>query len=146
VQRYASVDASLYRAILNRCVEANKMCMDDMMAIDAKAAWANRAASTWRSPADADRAGFHHRSWPQVRCVHVQRCHPGNRLSRRELEQILMNDTFDLTKFIFGRLSWGIDSLYDPIIMATLVVVLGGLGLVAAMTYYRSGARCGMTG
>jgi hypothetical protein len=113
VQRYASVDASLYRAILNRCVEANKMCMDDMMAIDAKAAWANRAASTWRSPADADRAGFHHRSWPQVRCVHVQR-HPGNRLSRRELEQILMNDTFDLTKFIFGRLSWGIDSLYDP--------------------------------
>jgi hypothetical protein len=32
-------------------------------------------------------------------------------------------------KFIFGRLSWGIDSLYDPIIMATLVgVVLGGLG------------------
>jgi cytochrome o ubiquinol oxidase subunit 2 len=36
VQRFASVDASLYRAILNRCVEANKMCMDDMMAIDAK--------------------------------------------------------------------------------------------------------------
>ena len=36
VQRYASVDASLYKAILNRCVEANKMCMDDMMAIDAK--------------------------------------------------------------------------------------------------------------
>jgi cytochrome o ubiquinol oxidase subunit 2 len=33
VQRFASVDASLYRAILNR---ANKMCMDDMMAIDAK--------------------------------------------------------------------------------------------------------------
>ena len=36
VMRYASVDASLYKAILNRCVEANKMCMDDMMAIDAK--------------------------------------------------------------------------------------------------------------
>ena len=36
VQRYASVDASLYKAILNRCVEANKMCMDDMMAIDAR--------------------------------------------------------------------------------------------------------------
>jgi hypothetical protein len=32
-----------------------------------------------------------------------------------------MNDTFDLTKFIFGRLSWGIDSLYDPDHMATLV-------------------------
>ena len=36
VQRYASVDASLYKAIVNRCVEANKMCMDDMMAIDAR--------------------------------------------------------------------------------------------------------------
>ena len=36
VQRYASVDASLYKAILNRCVEANKMCMEDMMAIDAR--------------------------------------------------------------------------------------------------------------
>jgi cytochrome o ubiquinol oxidase subunit 1 len=41
-----------------------------------------------------------------------------------------MNDTFDLTKFIFGRLSWGIDSLYDRSSLATLVgVVLGGLGL-----------------
>ena len=36
VQRYASVDASLYKAIVNRCVEANKMCMEDMMAIDAR--------------------------------------------------------------------------------------------------------------
>ena len=49
-----------------------------------------------------------------------------------------MNDTFDLTKFIFGRLSWESIPFYDPIIMATLVgVVLGGLGLVAAMTYYK---------
>jgi hypothetical protein len=40
-------------------------------------------------------------------------------------------NTFDLTKFIFGRLSWGIDSLLRPDHMATLVgVVLGGLGLV----------------
>jgi cytochrome o ubiquinol oxidase subunit 2 len=36
VQRYASVDPGLYKAIVNRCVEANKMCMEDMMAIDAK--------------------------------------------------------------------------------------------------------------
>lgn len=35
IRRYASVDPSLYKAILNRCVEANKMCMDEMMAIDA---------------------------------------------------------------------------------------------------------------
>ncbi len=36
VRRYASVDRDLYRAILNMCVEAGKMCMNEMMAIDAK--------------------------------------------------------------------------------------------------------------
>jgi cytochrome o ubiquinol oxidase subunit 2 len=36
VRRYAKIDAGLYKAILNRCVEPGKMCMHDMMAIDAK--------------------------------------------------------------------------------------------------------------
>ncbi len=31
VQAFASVDPGLYRAILNRCVEAGKPCIDDMM-------------------------------------------------------------------------------------------------------------------
>ena len=35
VRRYATVDASLYEAILNRCVDSSKMCMNQMMAIDA---------------------------------------------------------------------------------------------------------------
>lgn len=35
VRRYASVDDGLYEAILNRCVDGRKMCMHDMMAIDA---------------------------------------------------------------------------------------------------------------
>jgi len=35
VRHYASVAPGLYDAILNRCVEANRMCMKDMMAIDA---------------------------------------------------------------------------------------------------------------
>jgi len=34
VRYYGSVDASLYDAILNRCVEPNRMCMRDIMAID----------------------------------------------------------------------------------------------------------------
>lgn len=34
VHRYAKVDADLYDAILNRCVESNRMCLKDMMAID----------------------------------------------------------------------------------------------------------------
>src|SRR5262249_43704523 len=36
VRRYASVDQDLFRAVLNRCVEPGKMCLSDMMAIDAK--------------------------------------------------------------------------------------------------------------
>ncbi len=35
VRHYATVDADLYNAILNRCVDRNKMCMSQMMAIDA---------------------------------------------------------------------------------------------------------------
>ncbi|VTU12877.1 MULTISPECIES: ubiquinol oxidase subunit II [unclassified Variovorax] len=34
VRRYASVAPGLYDAILNRCVESNKMCLKDMAAID----------------------------------------------------------------------------------------------------------------
>jgi cytochrome o ubiquinol oxidase subunit 2 len=36
VRKYATVDATLYKAILNMCVETGKMCMDEMTAIDAK--------------------------------------------------------------------------------------------------------------
>src|SRR5450830_292577 len=35
VQRFASVAPDLYNAILNRCVDSSKMCMNEMMAIDA---------------------------------------------------------------------------------------------------------------
>jgi cytochrome o ubiquinol oxidase subunit II len=35
VRHYAQVDAGLYDAILNRCVDPAKMCMHEMMAIDA---------------------------------------------------------------------------------------------------------------
>ncbi|MDD0809944.1 ubiquinol oxidase subunit II [Curvibacter sp. RS43] len=34
VRHYAKVDAELYHAILNRCVDSSKMCMNEMMAID----------------------------------------------------------------------------------------------------------------
>ncbi|MEI9415283.1 ubiquinol oxidase subunit II [Mesorhizobium sp. Cs1321R2N1] len=36
VRHYASVDPALYGAILNLCVERGKMCMNEMMSIDAK--------------------------------------------------------------------------------------------------------------
>ena len=36
VRHYADVETNLYNAILNLCVDPNKMCQSDMMAIDAK--------------------------------------------------------------------------------------------------------------
>ncbi|HBY27699.1 MAG TPA: ubiquinol oxidase subunit II, partial [Bradyrhizobium sp.] len=36
VRLYGTVDRDLYKAILNMCVEPGKMCMSEMMAIDAK--------------------------------------------------------------------------------------------------------------
>lgn len=35
VRHYANVDATLYSAILNRCVDSERLCMDQMMALDA---------------------------------------------------------------------------------------------------------------
>ncbi|MEF7612762.1 ubiquinol oxidase subunit II [Aquincola sp. MAHUQ-54] len=53
VRRYASVADGLYDAIVNRCVEAGKMCMKHMMAIDAQgglglAGTTNIASAAWR--------------------------------------------------------------------------------------------------
>ncbi|RYX97200.1 MAG: cytochrome o ubiquinol oxidase subunit I [Comamonadaceae bacterium] len=49
-----------------------------------------------------------------------------------------MPETFNLTKFIFGRLTWEAIPLHDPILLVTFVaVVLGGGALVAALTYYK---------
>src|SRR5690606_30865572 len=36
VRRYAAVASGLYNAILNRCVEASRMCMNEIMTIDAQ--------------------------------------------------------------------------------------------------------------
>jgi cytochrome o ubiquinol oxidase subunit 2 len=36
IQRYASVDPTLFKAALNMCVEPGKMCMDEMMSLDAR--------------------------------------------------------------------------------------------------------------
>jgi len=36
VRRYASVESGLFQAVVNRCVESNKLCLSDMMAIDAQ--------------------------------------------------------------------------------------------------------------
>jgi len=49
-----------------------------------------------------------------------------------------MTEQFDLSKLIFGRLSWDAIPLHDPILIATFaMVVLGGGALVSALTYYK---------
>ncbi len=50
-----------------------------------------------------------------------------------------MFDRLDLTTLLFGRLTWEAIPLHEPILLATFAaVVLGGLALVGALTYYRA--------
>ncbi|WP_312484969.1 cbb3-type cytochrome c oxidase subunit I, partial [Massilia timonae] len=49
-----------------------------------------------------------------------------------------MQESFDLTKFIFGRLGWDAIPLHEPILIATFAgVIVGGLALVAILSYFR---------
>lgn len=49
-----------------------------------------------------------------------------------------MLDHPELTKLIFGRLTWDAIPFHEPILLATFAMVaLGGLALLAAMTYFR---------
>ncbi|WP_409267268.1 cytochrome o ubiquinol oxidase subunit I [Massilia sp. BHUDP2] len=49
-----------------------------------------------------------------------------------------MQDSLDLTKLLFGRLSWDAIPFHEPILIATFAgVIAGGLGLVALITYFR---------
>ena len=46
--------------------------------------------------------------------------------------------SFDLTKFIFGRLTWDAIPLHEPILLGTfLMVALGGLAVLGLVTRYR---------
>jgi cytochrome o ubiquinol oxidase subunit 1 len=49
-----------------------------------------------------------------------------------------MQEQINLTKLIFGRLTWDAIPFHEPIIMGTLaVIMLGGLAALGAMTYFR---------
>ncbi|RBA24332.1 cytochrome o ubiquinol oxidase subunit I [Herminiimonas fonticola] len=49
-----------------------------------------------------------------------------------------MLEHIDLTKLIFGRLSWDAIPFHEPILLVTFgMVVLGGAALLGAMTYFR---------
>ncbi|MBJ7262819.1 MAG: cytochrome o ubiquinol oxidase subunit I, partial [Burkholderiaceae bacterium] len=49
-----------------------------------------------------------------------------------------MSDSLDFTKLIFGRLSWEAIPLHEPILIVTFIaVILGGLALVGALTYFK---------
>ncbi len=60
VQRYASVAPGLFDAIVNRCVEGNRMCMKDAMAIDAQGGMGIPGALniTTLDPATRERLGL----------------------------------------------------------------------------------------
>ncbi|MFZ4285333.1 cytochrome o ubiquinol oxidase subunit I [Variovorax sp. HJSM1_2] len=49
-----------------------------------------------------------------------------------------MFDNLDLTKLIFGRLSWDAIPFHEPILIVTFIgVLLGGAALIGAITYFK---------
>jgi len=49
-----------------------------------------------------------------------------------------MLQNLDLTKLVFGRLSWEAIPLHEPILLATFAaVVLGGIAVLGALTYFK---------
>ncbi|MBQ5940538.1 MULTISPECIES: cytochrome o ubiquinol oxidase subunit I [unclassified Massilia] len=49
-----------------------------------------------------------------------------------------MQDSLDLTKLIFGRLSWDAIPFHEPILIATFAgVIVGGLALLGLISYFR---------
>ncbi|MEO5736435.1 MAG: ubiquinol oxidase subunit II [Variovorax sp.] len=68
VQRYASVAPDLYDAIVNRCVEAGKMCMKDVMAIDAGGGLGMPGASNSASGAAPGAGGQATRTYVAAMC------------------------------------------------------------------------------
>ena len=49
-----------------------------------------------------------------------------------------MFENLDLTKLIFGRLTWEAIPYHEPILLATFAaVVLGGIALLGALTYFK---------
>ena len=68
VQRYASVAPDLYDAIVNRCVEAGKMCMKDIMAIDAGGGLGMPGASNIASGAAPGAGGQAIRTYVAAMC------------------------------------------------------------------------------
>lgn len=73
VRHYATVASDLYDAILNRCVDRSKMCMNQMMAIDARGGLGKGSVSGLTKQAwhTADGA-------PQERIVVASLCTPAN--------------------------------------------------------------------
>ena len=50
----------------------------------------------------------------------------------------MMQDHIDLTKLIFGRLTWDAIPFHEPILLATFIVVgIGGVAVLSALTYFR---------
>ena len=49
-----------------------------------------------------------------------------------------MPEHFDLTKLIFGRLSWEAIPFHEPILLATFfMVAVGGIVVLGSITYYK---------
>lgn len=110
VRRYGSVEADLFHAILNRCVGADQICMDKLML------W----MWMWSQ--------YQKRTKKLFLCsLRISELHAGRMLKCVQHHQLLLENKdvrpSDLTKLIFGRLSWEAIPLHEPILLATFAGV-----------------------
>jgi hypothetical protein len=135
VRRYGAVTSDLFDLVVNRCVDSRKLCVRHMMM-----------------------GGHTERGHPRQRESIALSSSPTRPSAKRKarsparspLPSIAiepMSENTGLAKLVFGRLTWEAIPLHEPILLATLVaVVLGGVAVVALITYSAGGARCGATG
>jgi cytochrome o ubiquinol oxidase subunit 2 len=69
VRRYGQVEAGLFDAIVNRCVEDGKMCMKDMMAIDARGGLGMAGTMNMATRVVASATGTTRRSYVEAMCT-----------------------------------------------------------------------------
>ena len=152
---FREVDPDLFRRVVNRCVEEGRMCTDEMSALDARGGTGlagtlntRPAEAGRRAPSASRRSTSAPSARPPSRSQSTGRtpssCSPRRppragptKPSERGTTPMATEHHIE-TSFLFGRLTLAALPLHEPILVATFAAVaLGGIALIAALTYFR---------
>lgn len=97
MRRYASVASGLFKAILNRCVQPNKMCMDDMMAIDERGGLGLAATHALTRVPVASLSGAELSAGVPYKTVVAGLCKPGDDTGLSPAQPVILVDASPLT-------------------------------------------------